>query len=145
MCLPSELISVRGGLENTKLEAKDTKKSEAQAKDNSTEARPSRGQRPRTQRGSDLQKKGFRSKTPVKFGRSPKMGLRTKNSQILRKVQAFSKKKRSLLQNFVNFLEVSSVLQEENMSSKNFCKFSGVLQDETNLVMTLSHFQQVKK
>ena len=57
------LIS-RGGVEDTRLEAKDTKKSEAKAKDSLSEDRPSRGQgqecsRPRTKDtpASVLQKK----------------------------------------------------------------------------------------
>ena len=58
----------KGGVEDTMLEAKDTKKSETKAKDGSSKAKdssskdsPSRGQgqeclRPRTLRGSDLKK-----------------------------------------------------------------------------------------
>ena len=46
-----------GGVEDTKLEAKNIKKSEA--KDNPSEDRPPRGQGPRIQRESDLKKKIF--------------------------------------------------------------------------------------
>ena len=60
---PSYIV-IRGGVENTRLEAKDTKKSEAKAKDSLSEHRPSRGQvqeysRPRTKEtgASVLQKK----------------------------------------------------------------------------------------
>ena len=72
-------ITSRGGVKDTRLEAKDTKKSKA--KDIPIEGRPSQGQgqecsRPRTQRGSDFQekKKVFAPKLPkffVKFKRSP--------------------------------------------------------------------------
>ena len=48
-------------------------------------------------------------------------------------------------QNFANFPEISSVLQEKICLQKIFCKLSGVFQDETQLVMTLANFQQVKK
>ena len=52
MCKIGAVLS-RGGVEDTMLEAKDTKKSEVKAKDSPTEDRPSRGQgqecsRPRT-------------------------------------------------------------------------------------------------
>ena len=52
MCKMGAVLS-RGGVEDTMLEAKDTKKSEVKAKDSPTEDRPSRGQgqecsRPRT-------------------------------------------------------------------------------------------------
>ena len=101
-------IAIRDGVEDTRLEAKDTKKSEA--KDIPSEDRYSRGQgqecsrpRPRTkdqgQRGSDLrQKKVFAPKIRKfsgKFRRSPK--------------------KKSSLPNFVNFPENSSVPQELNV------------------------------
>ena len=44
-------LNARGGVEDTRLEAKDTKKSEAKAKDSPSEDRPFRGQtlsKPRT-------------------------------------------------------------------------------------------------
>ena len=82
---------------------------------------------PRIQRGSDLKKKGLRSKPYVNAPENSdifqKKGLRSIISKIFRKFQAFSRKK---------------------MSSKFFLKLFGVLQDETKLVMTLAHFQQVK-
>ena len=42
-----QTVLIRGGVEDTKLEAKDTKKSQAKAKDSASENRPSRGQGPR--------------------------------------------------------------------------------------------------
>ena len=53
-------------------------------------------------------------------------------------------KKKSSLQNFGNFSEISSVLRKKKCLQKFFPKLSGVLQDDTKLVMTLAHFQQVK-
>ena len=53
-------IVTRGGVEDTRLEAKDTKKSEAKAKDSPSEDRPSRGQGPKTQAQVLSKKKVFR-------------------------------------------------------------------------------------
>ena len=60
-------VRSRGGVEDTRLQAKDTKKSEAKTKESPSEDRPSRGQgqeysRPRTKdtRASALQKKGLK-------------------------------------------------------------------------------------
>ena len=64
--LPFVRVSSRGGVEDTRLEAKakDTKKSEAKAKDSLSEDRHSRGQgqecsRPRTKRKCSQKKKGL--------------------------------------------------------------------------------------
>ena len=110
----------RGGVEDTRLEAKDKKKSKA--KHSPSEDRPSRGQgqeclrlRPRT---TDTTRKWFPKKR---------------------------KKKRSSLQNFVNFWEISSVLQKLKCLQNFFRRLSGVLQDVAKLVLTLAHFQQIKK
>ena len=53
------VINTRGGVEDTRLEAKakDTKKSEAKDKDSFSEDRPSRGQGPRTQARAFSKKK----------------------------------------------------------------------------------------
>ena len=50
-------LTVRDGVEDIRLEAKNTKKSEA--KDSSSEDRPSRGQGPRTQAQAFFKKKGL--------------------------------------------------------------------------------------
>ena len=63
------LVLTRGGVENTRLEAKDTKKSEAKdtkkseakAKDSPSEDKPSRGQGPRTQDQGFSKKKFFKN------------------------------------------------------------------------------------
>ena len=47
---------------------------------------------------------------------------------------------RSSLQNFVNFPEISSVFREIKCLQNFFRKLSGVLQNETKLVMILAHF-----
>ena len=47
-------------------------------------------------------------------------------------------KKKVFAHKFTNFPQKICV-------KKFFCKFSGVLQDETTLLVTLAHFQQVKK
>ena len=82
---------IRGGVEDTRFEAGDPKKSEAKAKDNSTEDRLSRGQgqkylKPRTKGHKEevISKKTFFF---GKFRRSPK-------------------KSRSSLNNLVNFPEI---------------------------------------
>ena len=54
-------------------------------------------------------------------------------------------KKRFSFQNFVNFPENSNVIKEKNVFKIFVRKLSSVLQDETKLVMTLAHFQLVKK
>ena len=66
-----------------------------------------------------------------------------KNSQMFRKMQAISKTK-VFAQKLANFPHNSSVFEKKRYS-KVCRKFSGVLQDETTLLMTLAHFQQVKK
>ena len=91
-------LPYRGGVEDTRLEAKDTKKSEAKAKDNLSEDRHSRGQgqecsrpRPRTKdtSASALQKKRSLQKF---FRRSPKKkGLHKNFSSDLHE-KTFSKK-----------------------------------------------------
>ena len=71
----------------------------------------------------------------------PKTGmLEAKAKYQGRNVKVIFKKKSSL-QKFVNFPENSSVLQGRKRLQKFFRKLSGVLHDETRLVMTLAHFQ----
>ena len=88
---------IRGGVEGTRLEAKakDTKKSEAKAKDSLSEDRPSRGQgqecsrpRPRTKdtSASALQKKKKRS-SQIFFRRSPKKKKRSSQKFFKRSPQ----------------------------------------------------------
>ena len=72
-------LFTRGGVEDTRLEAKDTKKSEAKAKDSLSEDRPSRGQeqecsRPRTKNAAASVFKKKRSSKKF-FRRSPIMGV----------------------------------------------------------------------
>ena len=60
------ITRIRGGVEDTRLEAKDTKKSEAKAKDSLSEDRPSRGQGQECSRTKDtstsiLQKQGLQN------------------------------------------------------------------------------------
>ena len=90
---------VRGGIEDTRLEAKDTKKSKGKAKD-----RPSRGQgqecsRPRTQRGSDLKTKIF-AQNFINF---------PKNSGVIQR------KKSSSLKTFVNFSKIQAFSRKTNV------------------------------
>ena len=100
----------RGGVEDTKLEAKtkNTKKSEAKTKDSPTEDRHSRGQgqecsrpKPRTKdtSASALQKKGLQKKF---LGNLQKKGLKKKILGDLQK-KAFSKK---FFRRSTNFLQL---------------------------------------
>ena len=96
------IIETRGGVEDTRLEAKakDTKKSEAKAKDSLSKDRLSRGQgqecsrpRPRTKdtSASALQKKQKNRSSQKFFGRYPKK----KKKKVFTKIfQAISTKKR---------------------------------------------------
>ena len=98
-------MSSRGGVESTSLEAKDTKKSKAKAKDRLSEDRPieakdknARGQGPRTQLAGVLQKKSsqiFReiSSFLQKKKKKEKKGLRANFSA---KFQAFFKERKGL-------------------------------------------------
>ena len=54
------------------------------------------------------------------------------------------KKQRSSLRNSKT-PQNSSVLQKQRSSKNFFREFSGVLQNETTLLLTLAHFQQIKK
>ena len=69
----------------------------------------------------------------------PKKGLRSKCSQVFRKLQATQKNKKKGFRPQIHKFSTKFVRQ------KIFWKFSCVLQDETTLLMTLAHFQQVKK
>ena len=77
---------IRGGVEKTRLEAKDTKKSEAKAKDSPSEDRPSRGQGqgPKTQAQVFSKKKAFK----FFFQAISKRGNQKRSSQIFREVSA---------------------------------------------------------
>ena len=71
----------------------------------------------------------------------PKKGLRSICSQVFRKLQAISKKnKKKGLRPQIRIFSTKFVRKKIF-----FCKFSVVLQDETTLLMTLAHFQPVKK
>ena len=111
-------VNSRGGVEDPRLEAKDAKKIPGQG-----QGQPYLGQtltRPTTEM--------FEAKAKDQGH----------NAEVI-------SKKKSSLQNFVNFPENSSVLQENKCHQKVFRKLSGVLQDKTKLIMTLARFQQVKK
>ena len=95
------IVMLRGGVEDTRLEAKakDTKKSEAKAKDSLSEDRHSRGQGqgPRTQSASALQKK-------------KKKKVFTKIFQAISTKKRFPKNFSTAPQNF-NFQKNSAVLE----------------------------------
>ena len=125
----------RGGVEDTRLEAKDTKKSEAKAKDSLSEDRHSRGQgqecsrsRPRTKdtSASALQKK--KRSSQKFFKRSPQKNVFQNIFQALHKILTIKKILLSSSQGQVNFrgLEASrprprtskSVLEDSTSANK---------------------------
>ena len=59
--------------------------------------------------------------------------------------EVFSKKKSSLHKKFVSFPQNAGDLKKLRSLKKFFLQVSGVLQDETTLLMTLAHYQLVKK
>ena len=102
--------TTRGGVEDTRLEAKDTKKSEAKAKDSLSEDRHSRGQgqecsRPRTKdtSASALQKNKKKRSSQKFVRRSPeKKKVFTKIFQAISTKKRFPKNFSSVPQNFNN-------------------------------------------
>ena len=108
------IVSFRGGVEDTRLEAK--------AKNTTKNPRP-RTHLPRTD--------------PLEAKNRNARG-HGHNAEVL------SKKKRSSLKKTANFPQNENDLQKIRFSNFFFRKFFGVLQDETTLLMTLAHFQQVK-
>ena len=105
------MLTTRGGFEDTRLEAKDTKKSEAKAKDSLSEDRHSRGQgqersRPRTKdtSASALQKKKKKKRSSQKFFRRSlkKKKVFTKIFQAISTKKRFPKNFSSAPQNFNN-------------------------------------------
>ena len=61
------------------------------------------------------------------------------NAEVILEKKTFS------LQNCVNFSEISSALQVKKCLQKNFCKLSGVLHDETKVVMTIGGLVNAKR
>ena len=120
------LFKARGGVENTRLEveAKNTKKSKA--KDTSSEDRPSRVPRTEMLKAKD----------------------QGHNAKVFSKNKVFAQNFRKFFRNLKNQKKVFAhkfAKFQQNSSVKNFfCKFSGVLLDETILLMTLAYFQPVK-
>ena len=112
MCKMGAVLS-RGGVEDTMLEAKDTKKSEVKAKDSPTEDRPSRGQgqecsRPRTAlpRTDPLEAKDRNARGQGQECSRPRP--RTKDTSAI----ALQKKKKGLHKKFFSRSSEKNVFQE---------------------------------
>ena len=120
------VVMTRGGVEDTRLEAKakDTKKSEA--KDSLSEDRHSRGQgqecsrpRPRTKdtSASALQKKKKKKRSSQKFfRRSPKKGLHKHFSSDLHKKNIFQK----IFQALHKILTIQKIVLSSSRGQANF-------------------------
>ena len=103
-------MQTRGGVEDTRLEAKDTTKSEAKAKDSLCEDRHSRGQgqecsrpRPRTKDTSASAPKKKRRSSQKFFKRSPQKNAFQKIFQALQKILTIQKIVLSSSRGQVNF------------------------------------------
>ena len=114
---------ITGGVEYTRLEAKANDRNKIYSQGQEQVLRELTLSRPRTRM----------------------LEAKAKNQGPYEEVISKKQKKVFSLIKFANFLENSSVLQENKCLQKIFCKLSGVLQNKTKLVMTLAHFQQVKK
>ena len=112
----------RGGVEDTRLEAKakDTKKSEAKAKDSLSEDRHSRGQGPRTQ-AQVLSKKQKKRSSQKFFRRSPKKKKKKKRSS-----QKFFKRSpqknvfQKIFQALHKLLTIQKILLSSSRGQANF-------------------------
>ena len=128
-------LNMWGGVEGTRLKAKDTKKSEAQAKDrlSGTDPLDSRGQEKESSRPKTNDTTQVLSKKNVKF---------QQNFGVLQKKKSWNKiRKRGLLAFFVKFR------RSPKTNKKVFIYFPRGLWRATRrkkMVMTLAHFQQIK-
>ena len=124
----NSIVAIRGGVEDTRLEAKDTKKSEAKAKDSLSEDRHSRGHgqecsrpRPRTKdtSASALQKKKVFTKIFQAISKKKKKSLHKNFSSDLHKKNVFQK----IFQAPHNILTIQKILLS---SSRGQAKFWGL-------------------
>ena len=137
------VVRVRGGVEDTRLEAKDTKKSEAKAKDSLSEDRHSQGQGPRTQaqvHSKKKKKKGlhknFSGASQKFFRRSPRKNVFQKIFQALHKILTIQKIVLSSSRGQANFrgLEASRprTWPSRPRTSKSVLEAKDVLEDSTS-------------
>ena len=140
-------IIIRGVVEDTVLEAKDTKKSEANAKNRLSEDRPSRDQ------GQECSRPRPRTKNTTRkcFPNSKKRSWNKNIENFCDNLSVFKKKKEKSLRtkNCKFSRKFRRPPKQTNTKKKVFVKFQQGLwrapRRNTNMVMTLAHLQQIKK